>query len=213
MGAAPSLLQFPRARVASRESRAPAWDLPELAGRLVEISAAAAGAGLTVATGLVLDAQRRGEAAAWVALPGGTFHPPDVAAAGVDLAALAVVRVPDVTSAALAADELLRCDAFGVVVLDLEDARPEVPAAAQSRLAALALKHDAAVVVLTRKEGADPSLGSLVSLRAEARRAGPGGPSRGFGRDPACEVAVLKDKRRGPGRTHREACHGPPGVR
>lgn len=198
-----SLRSFPRARPSAPDRPEASWDLPEVAGRLVEVSGRGAPACLTAAFALVLDAQRRGEAVAWIALPGSTFYPPDAASGGVDLRAVAVVRVPDPVGAATAADELLRTGALGLVVVDLEDVRPDVPAAAVARLAGLARKHDTAVVFLTRKGADDPSLGSLVSLRAEARRTGRAG----------LEVRVLKDKRRGPGRTHREACHGPAGLR
>lgn len=198
-----SLRSFPRARPSAPDRPEASWDLPEVAGRVVEVSGREAPACLTAAFALVLDAQRRGEAVAWIALPGSTFYPPDAASGGVDLRAVAVVQAPDPVGAAIAADELLRAGAFGLVVVDLEGVPPHVPAAAQSRLSGLARKHDAAVIFLTRKGVDDPSLGSLVSLRAEARRTGRAG----------LEVRVLKDKRRGPGRTHREDGHGPAGLR
>lgn len=185
-----------------------AWALPELAGRLTELSAGPASALLTAAFGLVLDAQLRREPVAWLTLPGSSFFPPDVAAGGVDLEALVVVRVPDVATAARAAAQLVRSGGFGLLVLDLAGGAvpasgPVVPPALQSRLVGLCQKHDTALVFLTEKGGEAPSVGSLVSLRAEARR----------GKAESCDVAVLKDKRRGPGRLHVEACDGPPGLR
>ncbi|MFO7653966.1 MAG: recombinase A [Candidatus Krumholzibacteriia bacterium] len=92
--------------------------------------------------------------------------------------------------------------------------------ALQGRLVQLALKHGAAVVCLTaaaadtatdlpstgvRDLGAS-SLGSLVSLRVEARRM-----RLDDGRF-ACEVEAVKDKRRGPGWRWREVCRGPDGL-
>src|SRR5260221_9920317 len=65
--------------------------LPVVASRLTEISASVAGAPLTLAFRLVLDAQRRGEPAAWIGRKDAPFYPPDAADAGVDLAALALV--------------------------------------------------------------------------------------------------------------------------
>lgn len=183
---------------------ASSWDYGALSGRLAELSSTGASALLTAAFGLVLQAQQAGDPVAWVTSRASTFFPPDAAEGGVDLAALAVVRAADVLQAARAADQLLRSGAFGLVVVDLA-ALPgpaRVPPPQQTRLAGLAQKHAAAVLALTAKGADAPSLGSLVSVRAEARR-GPG---------PTCEVRVLKDKRRGPGETRREACRAPAGL-
>jgi recombination protein RecA len=159
---------------------------------------------LSAAFGLVLEAQQRGELAAWVALRYGTFFPPDAARAGVVLETLAVVRVAQPAQAARAADQLVRSGGFGLVVIDLagQVADAFLPAPLQSRLSALAQKHDTAVLVLTDKPAEAPSLGPLVTLRAEARR------EAGF----ACVVRVLKDKRRGPGHAQVEACLPPEGY-
>src|SRR5262245_10310803 len=81
-------------RAEDRGAPAAPWTRPALAGRIVELSGARASASLTFATALVLDAQRRGETSAWVTSQASSFFPPDVAANGVDLAALPVVRVP-----------------------------------------------------------------------------------------------------------------------
>jgi len=196
------------------------WDYAQLAGRFVELSGSHATAVLTSAFGLVRDAQRSEEPVAWVTLAESSFFPPDAADGGVDLCRLPVVRVPDGRTAGWAADQLLRSGGFGLVVLDLggvprigAPAR-KVPDPLQQRLVGLAQKHAAAVVVLTDKPADAPSLGSLVSLRAEAQRAprfGPAAPeSAGF--PCAVEVRVLKDKRRGPGRTSQETCHGSAGL-
>ena len=135
----------------------------------------------------------------------GSFYPPDVADNGVDLAALVVVRVGDATTAARAAERLLHSGAFGLVVLDLGSSA-ELPMAYQGRLMTLAQAHDAAVVCLTDKTSETASLGSLISLRAEAlRRHGPDG-------ELTVTVRALKDKRRGPGWTHAERHRGPAGL-
>src|SRR5260221_719247 len=68
------------------------WELATLRGRLVELSARGATATLTAAIELVIEAQMLNEPVAWIAPTTGTFYPPDVAASGVDLAALVVVR-------------------------------------------------------------------------------------------------------------------------
>ena len=89
----------------------------------------------------------------------------------------------------------------------------------QMRLLGLAREHESAVLFLTRKRGGDASLGSLVSLRAEARRepvARPVSAGEGAGRAGVsaftCTARVLKDKRGGPGWKHVEVCRGPDGL-
>ena len=183
----------------------PLWDLRSISGRLVEISASPSGAPLTLAFRLVLDAQKRGEPAAWVGRRDEPFSPPDVADAGIDLQALPVVWARDPVAAAKGADLLVRSGAFGLVVVDLGiDAR--LPAHASSRLAVLAKQHRAAVVCLTDKDAARPSLGPLVSLRAHtATRAREGGRFR-------CEAQAIRDKRHGRTWAIAEVCRGPDGL-
>jgi recombination protein RecA len=178
----------------------------ELAGRLTEFSGRGDTAALTLAFLLVLDAQREGETTAWLGPQEALFYPPDAAAAGIDLAALAVVRCADVRALARVADRLARSGAFGLLVLDLGDGG-DVPLAFQSRLASLAQKHDTAIVLLTEKAVDAPSLGSLVTLR--------GHTSRRMTADNrfVCRFHAVKDKRRGPEWRHEVVCHGPPGVR
>lgn len=183
---------------------APAWTCAELAGRLCELAAGPDSAALSAAVSLVRDAQQHGDPAAWITARAATFHPPDAAAAGVDLAALVVVRAPDVRTAGRAADVLLRSGAYGLVVLDL-GTDTAMPTPLQGRLVQLALKHDAAVLCLTEKTADEPSLGSLVSLRGQVRRRRTAG---GF----VCTLQVLKDKRRGPGWRWQERRRGPDGL-
>ena len=183
----------------------PRWDLQEIAGRFTELSGLGGSACLTLATSMVLDAQRQAETVVWITSNHSSFFPLDVAAAGVDLEALAVVRVPDASAVARAADKLARSGAFGLLVLDL-GANARVSGALQARLRGLARKHDTAILCLTEKRGSASSLGSLVSLRGEAR-------IRRLGEDRfACELRVLKDKQRGPGWLHTEICRGPGGM-
>jgi recombination protein RecA len=182
------------------------WGLDALRGRLVELSARGATATLTTAIELVLEAQHAGEPVAWMTFGNATFYPPDVADSGVDLAALVVVRATDTTAAARAAERLLRSGGFGLVVLDFGGGGAvELPIAHQGRLITLAQAHDAAVVCITDKPSDAGSLGSLVSLRAEAFRL----RDRDRGYD--VTLRALKDKRRGPGWSRTIKLRGPAG--
>ncbi len=206
-------LQMSSAATVLAGNRGAAWSLPDLAGRLVELSAGAEAAHLTAAFGLVIEAQLRGDRAAWVTLEHSAFFPPDVVEGGLDLDALTVVRVPSVRVAGRAADHLVRSGGFGLVVIDLASGRAEaasseaaLPVPLLTRLLGLARQQDAAVLLLTRKSHETASLNSLISLRAEARW------RVRDGRYELC-VRVLKDKRSGPGWTHVEMCRGPAGLR
>ncbi len=180
------------------------WSRAQLAGRLVEVSGIGAVASLTAAVGLVLEAQVEGEPAAWISLPASIFYPPDLADSGVDLEAMVVVRAPTVAHAGRAADRLLRSGGFGLVVMDL-GAGAEIPMPMQGRLVGLAQRHDAAIVCLTEKAREAASIGSMVSLRAEALRVRDGDRF-------AISLRALKDKQRGPGWAHEEAVGGVDGL-
>ena len=194
------------------------WRLAALVGRLAELSSREGAAGLTLAFSLVLDAQRAGEPVGWLTADESVFFPPDAARGGVDLDALVVVRLPAAAQLLRAAEHLARSGAFGLLVLDLgETARVPVPM--QMRLLGLAREHESAVLFLTRKRRDAASLGSLVSLRAEAERepvvrsepAGEGARRAGVGAF-TCTARVLKDKRGGSGWRHVEVCRGPDGL-
>ena len=201
------------------------WDLSTLTGRLCELTSSGRTPLLTAATALVLQAQQQGQPIAWIGVGDATFYPPDVAAWGVDLAALPVIRVRESRLAARAADHLLRSGAFGLVVLDL-GAKANLPMAIQARLGGLVRKHNAVLLFLTRTSSrtgsrsssqADfrassqasshtSSLGSLVSLRAE------GSTHRTAFHRFSWELHIVKDKQGGPGWRHSEECRGPDGL-
>jgi recombination protein RecA len=189
-----------------RDAAATRWGLAALRGRLVELSARGASAMLTAAFELVAEAQAQGEPVAWFALASSTFYPPDVADSGVDLAALVVVRAPEVMGAARAAERVLRSSAFGLVVLDLAGSTAELPMPVQGRLVTLAQTHDAAIVCLTEKTEDTSSIGSLVSLRADALRL------REREAHFRVTIRALKDKQRGPGWSHTTKRRGPAGL-
>lgn len=76
----------------------------------------------------------------------------------------------------------------------------------QGRLVTLAQTHDAAVVCITDKPHQTASLGSLISLRAEAMRM--------RDRDELTfMVRALKDKRRSPGWEYVAKCCAPSGFK
>jgi recombination protein RecA len=181
------------------------WSLARLTGRLVELSGDGESSSLTIASGMILEAQRQGEVVAWITERQRLFFPPDVAAGGVDLDALPVVRVSAATQLARAADHLARSGAFGLIVVDLGRAT-SLTIPIQSRLLGLAQKHQTAILFLTEKRREAPSLGSLISLRAQAGRR-----KSGFDRF-TCELTVTKDKRHAPGWKHEEICRGPAGL-
>ncbi|MGD0231961.1 MAG: recombinase A [Syntrophorhabdales bacterium] len=176
-----------------------------LSGRLVEFSGQGSLANLTLACGLVLDAQREGETAAWITGKDSGFYPPDAARTGIDLSALAVLRCPDRGAIVHAADRLARSGAFGLLILDI-GAKGDIPLPQQSRLASLARRHDIAIVFLTEKADDAPSMGSLISLRGRtsSRRETDGR----F----VCSFEAVKDKRRGPGWVWKAVHHGTPGL-
>src|SRR4051812_42144282 len=135
-----------------------AWNRSELSGRLVEISGRGCVSPLSAAVALVLGAQAGGGPCAWLTLPDSTLFPPDLQRFGVDLDALPVVFADKPQALAKAAARLLRSGAFGLLVLDLGK-DPDLSIALQGRLTGLAIKHDAAVVLLTEKSASAPSVG------------------------------------------------------
>ena len=106
---------------------------------------------------------------------------------------------------AQAADTLLRSGAFRLIVLD-RDEGGEFSLAVQSRLTGLAKKHHTMLLYITRKNRRHLSRGSLVSFRGETSK------KRKDHNCFACELLVVKDKRRAPGMTLMEICCGPNGL-
>lgn len=206
----------PRARAeASDEDR---LSFEALRGRLVELSSDSSAAALSSAVNLTLQAQRAGDQVAWIQLRSSSFYLPDVVECGVDISALAVIRVSDMVVAGRAAERLLRSSAFGLVIVDLgapdcvierdgihQPGTKALSIANQGRLVSLAQQADSLVVCLTNKKLSSDSIGSLISLRADASRER---DDEGF----RITLRVLKDKRRGPGWIRRERAKGPSGL-
>lgn len=182
----------------------PSWQLDELRGRVVELTGAGATAVTTVATELVCAAQCEREPVLWIRQQGATFYPPDLAACGVDLEALAVVALAEHEAMLRAADTVLRSGAFGVVLLDFVG-RVTLSLGVQARLVGLAKQHEAVLVCLVHDGG--PALGSFASLRAECRRRRV--EDGVFERS----IHIVKDKRRGRAWQDTRVCDGAVGLR
>lgn len=179
---------FPRGIVATLEGP-PGSGRSALAARL--LAGATSGGGL----GALIESP---------AGPEGSFYPPALAAAGVDLQRLLVVPARDAAGVARAADILLRAAAFGVVVIPTVTLK----ATAWTRLASLA--HRANVLLLALGTGASDELRYFASLRvrlqpSHVRWAGGEGlfcTLAGI----AVEASVLKHKRAAPGKRARFVC-------
>ncbi len=168
----------------------PQWNLQEVSGRLVEISEPQPIASLSFAFLLVREAQNSGEYAAWIGTLDSVFYPPDAATNGIDLVNFPVLRLPQTHQASRSVEMLLRSGAFRLVILDLGK-QHNLAAARLSQLNALVRKHNTCVLFLTNKQLDEPSLGSLVSLRAHTAR------ERVCDGKFLCNIHVLRDKRRG----------------
>ena len=177
---------------------------------LVELSGGPGTARLSFAVSLLRRAQLEGETTAWIQKEDGALYPPDLEAAGVDLEALAVVRIPDSGGPEApfrAAEMLLRSGAFGLLVVDARGGPARVHPSVQGRLLGAAREHRSRVLFLTDKTDSAESIGSLVSLRVEPRRVrvGPG--------TFILETRVLKNKHGLPLDDPLEHRRGPWGVR
>lgn len=197
-------------RGASTSTRPLAQQLPT--GRIVELSGTSSqpGAKTTTAVAIVRQAQASGETTVWIQPEGGTLYPPDLAAAGIDLASLVVVHIPRPAGPhglCKAAELLLRSGAWGLCVVDLTLGAPTGPAETwQGRLLGLCRQHDSRLVLLTDKPAQVASLGALVGLRVQPRR------SR---REPGCfevEHQVLKNKIGTAATTSNDVYVGPAGL-
>lgn len=188
-----------------RQRASGAWTVEEFAGRVVELRAVGPSPVLTLAASLIVDAQAHREPVVWIGARDDLFYPPDFSANGIDLEALAVVRMRDPKSAAVAADKLLGCGAFGLLILDLGD-DPWFPDALLNRLVRHAEQSRTAVLCLTEARRDMRAIGLLVSVRAEAFRQRVDGRFR-------CVARAERDRARGPGWTYEEMRNGTVGLR
>jgi hypothetical protein len=179
------------------------WRFTDLVGILAELSEEAPSGALSFAAEIMAGAQAAGEHAAWVASQDSLPFPPDLAARGIDLGALTIVRAGPPPGAFTAAEWLVRSGAVGLVIVDAVGLGP-VSDAVLGRVLKVAERELVAVLFLTRKPAGAPSLGSRISLHGFAARCGTA---------PAVvTVATVKDKRTAPGARLARQYNGPPGV-
>ena len=190
-------------------------------GRISEIVGPIGAGKTSLAAGFVASATRRGEAAAWIDAAG-SFDPATVAAAGADLARVlwSAPRINPVSplfqftrieksparyaapawNAVRAAELVLAAGGFGLVVIDLGNFARAIPPSAALRVARIAERTGAAVIVLATHRMCGTFAAQSLTLsreRACFSRAAIGAPSLfdGF----AIEVRVARNKLGGVG--------------
>ncbi|GEM_PF-385123 len=131
-------------------------------GRIVELVGDDGGK-MSLALGVLAGVTREGGIAALVD-PSGSFYPPSAAAAGVDLANLAVIQPPGLPGALEAMATLLQTEGFDVLVYDLPRGGKEPNTSQLSRLAALAAHTGTLLLVLSA------TTAGRVQSRAQAHR-------------------------------------------
>ena len=179
------------------------WRLENLAGIMAEISEETACGAVSFAAEMILEAQRLNEPVAWVAGVSSIWYPPDLSDRGVDLSAVAVIRVGGEDESLTAVEWLVRSGALGLVIVDA-DGDWKGSDAPLGRIQKLSERGRCAVVFLTRKRAHDPSLGSRISLR---------GCMTSSGTDPFhVAITTIKDKRSNSGSRQGRQYHGPSGM-
>lgn len=164
------------------------FSFESVSGRLVEIVVDRSTPVLSVLSLLIRQAQQRGFSVAWVSTGPSIFYPPDFYQNGVSIASLPVVRVGTRKSALRVAEHLLRSEAFGMVVVDLELGVSKH--LVLGRLNKLAGLHQSAVIFLNHLgPHSFTTLGSLISLRISVGLEHPG-PNLFI-----CSIRALKDRR------------------
>ena len=179
------------------------WRFDSLIGILAEVSEEKPSGAVSFAADIIAEAQSQNEPVAWVSGTVSIFFPPDLRSRGVDLSAVAVIRVRGEADSLMAAEWLVRSGAMGLVIVDLEE-QGNITDASLGRLLKLAERNLCAVLFLTRKRSQDVSLGSRISLRACITRTG----SAPF----VVDIRTTKDKRSNSGSRQSRWYHGPPGM-
>jgi recombination protein RecA len=200
-----ALADIPVVRAATLEkpSGGGSWSYESLVGVLAEVSEETPSGSLSFVTEIIVEAQCQREPVAWVSGTDSIFFPPDLAARGVDLPAVAVIRVGGETDSLTATEWLAGSGAFGLLVVDAQG-RWNVSDASLGRIQKLAERNQSAVLFLTRKRRQDPSLGSRISVRGFVTRSG----AAPF----IVDICTVKDKRSNSSTRQRRQYNGPSGM-
>lgn len=193
---------FPAAHLKSAASGG-SWGFDNLVGILAEISEEAPSGAVSIAAGIIAQAQIQNEPVAWIAGTESIFYPPDLHHRGIDLRAVSVIRAGGEPESLTAAEWLIRSGAFGMVVVDFPG-EGNVSDASLGRILKVAERTRCAVLFLTRKSPRDPSLGSRISLRGCVTRSGVG--------PILVHLETVKDKRSNSSLRHSRQYHGPSGM-
>ena len=147
------------------------WKFSSLVGEVIEMPSGPMTCAISFAGDLILSAQTIGEPCAWVHATKSIFFPPDFHTLGVDLNALALIKVDTAQKAAYCAERLIKSGGFGCVVVDLPR-ESWFSVALQKRIANYVRKERACVLYLIQTlEGEDyERLGSSTSIFAESDR-------------------------------------------
>lgn len=182
-------------------------------GQVVEVSGASSSGKATLAFAVCQRALERGQAAAWIdpsqraGATSGGFWPLVAIERGVPVERLLVVRVEGGAAALRAAHILLSsAGAVAVVVVDL----PPGSSVRERELVALqrlAERSASALIFLTARAKAAPSLGAQIALRLHVDRRGGGVTA------PELSVSVLRHKQGVSQREAEEIAHGPDRLR
>lgn len=175
----------------------------ELRGRLVEISEEPASGALSYTVALLAMVQSEGQLVCWLTPSSPPFFPPDLAAAGICLDELPIVKSHDPAGLFFALETLLKTNSFGMIVADLGD----TPArdAMLGKFQKIVMRNACILVFLTRKPAHLPSLSSLISLRMHISQPSPAQTS--------FFIHTLKDRNAPPGASREVICHVPRGLR
>ena len=180
-------------------------------GQVVEISGAPSSGKATLAFAVCLRALEDGQAAAWIDTGGG-FCPLAAAEAGAPLERLLVVRLREARSALRAAHILLSsAGAVAALVVDLPPSAQPPRDRELMALQRLAERSGTALLFVTARGKAAPSIGAQVAVRLHVERVAAAGAAGAL--DQRLRVEVLRHKQGASHRSIEEDTHGPDRVR
>lgn len=191
----------------SSESHQP-LELEGFQGQLSELSATRGQAYLSLLFDLIAQSQRRGEPAAWIGDRPTLFYGPDARHRRIDWEAVVLISLSSAQARAVAADQLLRSGAFGLVIIDLAGATaPHIGSPLMHRLAQWSRRHHSATLFINDITAESSALSSLLQRRVSARW------SDVDAEQLVATYTITKDKRGAPGAQIEEVYDGPMGLR